>query len=521
MVLETLLMSSSVLLVILAVCVVLYYKWCFTYWKRKNVFTLPPSIPFGNAKENFYRQVSFAHSIIRLYRIIKSKGLQYGGYYMLWKPIFIPVDPNLIKLILNKDFDHFTNTVNYSNEKTDPLSGNLFFLKGDKWRLIRSKLSSTFTSGKNKSMLNTMVKCTEHMPNILDRANEQGEAIEVKEFYARFTTDLIGACALGVNCSALLDENSPYRDHGRRIFDIRPNQTIKSLLYMAMPNVLKFFNVSINRKDVESFFLNTAKEIVEYRKKNNIVNKDFISLLMSMMNKEISVEIKTGRSKNPDGERIFYSQNGLTQNEIGCQAFVFFQAGFEMASTCLTFLTYELCLNQDVQDKLRNEIVDVLDKYNGEITYEAINEMTYLDQCVYEALRKHPPFIPIHRECTKTYKVPDTDLVIEKGTPVFISAWAIQHDPEHYPDPERFNPERFSKENKAKRNPYTFLSFGEGPRFCIGMRFGLLEVKVGIASILPKYKFSISPKMQVPIEYDPNEFTLTAKGGIWLNVDKI
>lgn len=74
----------------------------------------------------------------------------------------------------------------------------------------------------------------------------------------------------------------------------------------------------------------------------------------------------------------------------------------------------------------------------------------------------------LERECTEDYSVPNTDYVIKKGVEVIVSTLAMQHDPEHYPDPEKFDPERFSEEQKANRHPYTFLPFGEGPRVCIG-----------------------------------------------------
>ena len=51
---------------------------------------------------------------------------------------------------------------------------------------------------------------------------------------------------------------------------------------------------------------------------------------------------------------------------------------------------------------------------------------------------------------------------------VVISAAGIQGNPEHFPDPEKFDPERFTKQNIAQRNSYVTLGFGDGPRHCIG-----------------------------------------------------
>lgn len=72
------------------------------------------------------------------------------------------------------------------------------------------------------------------------------------------------------------------------------------------------------------------------------------------------------------------------------------------------------------------------------------------------------------RECTDTYQVPDSSLVLKKETKVLIPTFALHHDPKYFPDPEKFDPERFSSENKAQIIPGTYLPFGDGPRICIG-----------------------------------------------------
>lgn len=83
-------------------------------------------------------------------------------------------------------------------------------------------------------------------------------------------------------------------------------------------------------------------------------------------------------------------------------------------------------------------------------------------------MRKHAPIEAVTRVAIKDYKIPGTNITLEAGTKVQVSVRGIHHDPEHYPDPEKFDPERFNDENKSKRHPFSFLAFGEGPRICIG-----------------------------------------------------
>lgn len=81
----------------------------------------------------------------------------------------------------------------------------------------------------------------------------------------------------------------------------------------------------------------------------------------------------------------------------------------------------------------------------------------------------YPPLPFLFRICTKEYIIPDTNIVIEKGTRVIFPIFGIHRDPNIHSDPKQFKPERFSRENKAKMHPFANLAFGEGPRICIGI----------------------------------------------------
>lgn len=102
--------------------------------------------------------------------------------------------------------------------------------------------------------------------------------------------------------------------------------------------------------------------------------------------------------------------------------------------------------------------------------YHQVSSLSYLEMVVCEVLRLYPILGTLDRQLQKPYKIPNTDLALEKGTPVFISVYGLHYDPQFFPDPEKFDPERFNKENINKIPLCSYMPFGEGPRKCIGKR---------------------------------------------------
>jgi cytochrome P450 family 6 len=107
-------------------------------------------------------------------------------------PILMILDLDLIKNIMVKDFNVFPNRKLYFNEKDDPLTAHLVNLEDDEWRSLRTKLTPTFTSGKLKMMLPTILKITENLINTLEKEVVMNESVEIKELLSRYTVDVIG-----------------------------------------------------------------------------------------------------------------------------------------------------------------------------------------------------------------------------------------------------------------------------------------------------------------------------------------
>lgn len=136
-------------------------------------------------------------------------------------------------------------------------------------------------------------------------------------------------------------------------------------------------------------------------------------------------------------------------------------------------------------------------------------------------MRKYPAADSLIRLVSKDYTFPNTSFNLDKDTLVMIPVYSIHHDEQYYPEPEKFDPDRFDEENIRNRHPFTYLPFGEGPRICIGMRFGLMQTRLGLVQILRNYKVTHCEKTPKIVEYIPGTPIIQMKGGIWLKIENI
>ncbi|CAO1394825.1 unnamed protein product [Diamesa serratosioi] len=489
----------------------IYFK-CFKYrfWSDLNVPFIPPTFPTGNVSDFLKSSIHFSVVIEKLYRKLKKSG-DYAGIYFFGNPVFLVLTPEFAKTVLVKDFHYFMDRGIYFNDKVDPLSGNVFFLRGSKWKKLREKLTPTFTSAKMKQMFGTVLDVGQSLLEHLQPFGVHSEDIDIRDILARFMTDVISTCAFGLQTNSLRNPTSKFREMGKRMINFPKSKALKLIFASTFQRQATLLGIRWNDKEVSNFFMQIVKETIEYREASGDRRNDFMQLLIDMKK-----ENATDKEEQEEDDDI----NALSLEEIAAQAFVFFFAGFETTSTTLTFALHLLAHNQDIQRNARESIRNVLIKHNGIWCYEAIIEMKYIEQIIEESLRMYPPVGDLHRWVSKDYTLPN-GCVLPKETAVIIPNLAFSRDPDLFPDPMLFNPDRFTNAAKLSRHPFSTLPFGEGARICIGMRFGMMQTKLGLALLLDKFQFDVCAKTQNPIAIDNVNLFHGPAGKVWLNITNL
>ncbi|KXJ70068.1 hypothetical protein RP20_CCG024945 [Aedes albopictus] len=485
----------------------------FRYWTRCGVPQLDPSFPFGNFSEFFCQKNGIPSTYANLYH--RTKHLPYVGIYLSLRPALLINDPELVKNILTRDFEHFHDRGIHVDEETDPMSGHLFALGGVKWKNLRAKLTPTFSSGSLKEMFPLLVE----KANILQRRFLQeiasSEVVEVKELAACYTSDVIASVAYGIDMDSINNRDDLFRRMGEKVLAHDLITSLRLALAFWFPKLKVMLGSKSIAPVIQEFMTELVRKTIEHREKEGVHRKDMMQLLLQLRN---GVSLKRNGEQWTEDSAPKNPIKSLSIDEVTAQVMVFFVAGYETSSSTVSFCLFELARHQDIQAKVHQEIDSVLAQHEGALTYCSLASMKYVEQCLEETVRKYPPVAILNRECTKTYRIPETDVTIEKGTPIVVPLMGMHRDPEYFPQPNDFQPERFEGGAPSK----AYFGFGAGPRLCIGMRLGILQSKVAVVTLLRKFHFSLAnPEDQCnELRMKPRSFILTTEGGIQLVVQQ-
>ncbi|TYH82866.1 hypothetical protein ES332_D02G091100v1 [Gossypium tomentosum] len=283
-----------------------------------------------------------------------------------------------------------------------------------------------------------------------------GKRVLVLEEASSFTLKVIGNMIMSLEPSGEEQER------------FRANFKIISSSFASMPFKIPgtAFHRGIKARDSMYAMIDS---IIAKRRNGEVIQQDFLESLI----------IKHSKGTNT----IDNEDNKLTDQQMKDNILTLLVAGHDTTTAALTWLVKFLGENPAVLEQLREEHLQVqANRKDGtNLTWSEVNNMPYTNKVISETLRRATILPWYSRKAAQDFEIDG----ILKGWSINLDVVSIHHDPETFPDPEKFDPSRFD----APLKTFSYLGFGSGPRMCPGMNLAKLEICIFIHHLVCKYKW--------------------------------
>src|ERR1700754_2181340 len=386
---------------------------------------------------------------------------------MMGAPLVIVSGHDLIEEL--SDEKRFDKAVRGSLRRVRAVGGDGLFTADTSepnWSKAHNILLQPFGNRAMQSYHPSMVDIAEQLVKKWERLNADDE-IEVVHDMTALTLDTIGLCGFDYRF------NSFYR----RDYHPFVESLVRSLETIMMTRGLPLENLWMQkrRRDMvaEVGFMNKmVDEIIAERRRSTDATEAKKDMLGAMMT---GVDRATGTQ--------------LDDINIRYQINTFLIAGHETTSGMLSCTIYALLKHPEVLKKAYEEVDRVLGPdVDARPTYQQVTQLTYITQCLREALRLCPP-APAYGIAPLNDETIGGKYKLKKNTFITVLAMALHRDPSVWgPNPDVFDPENFNAEAEAKRPINAWKPFGNGQRACIGRGFAMHEAALAIGMILQRFK---------------------------------
>ncbi|KAI1432488.1 cytochrome P450 [Xylaria sp. CBS 124048] len=393
------------------------------------------------------------------------------------------------------------------------IGDGLIMVEGDQHKFLRKNSQPAFSYRHIKDLYPMMWQKSVLMTQVLEEALETGEAkgtgiIDFSSWTSKVTLDIIGVAGMGREFNMLRKADDPLLSIYEDLGDPVPEKLLYalSLILFGMPFVRllpwkmngRFKYLTDSLSDICMPMIQEKRRAVANSKDDHV---DILSLL-----------IKSGN---------------FDDHQLRHQLLTFLAAGHETTSSALSWACYLLTKHPEMQDKLREEIRQVLpagSEIDESIDLAGIFEqLPYLNGIINETLRLYPT-VPL----TMRQAIRDSELAgqfIPKGVTVVLSMWQMNRSPELWgPDAGEFLPERWITAGKPNSNGgadsnYEFLTFLHGPRSCIGQGFAKGEMRCLLAAMIRTFSWDLA--MDEAKVLPRGVITIKPENGLFLRLKRL
>mmetsp|Transcript_79601 Transcript_79601/g.201157 ORF Transcript_79601/g.201157 Transcript_79601/m.201157 type:complete len:428 (-) Transcript_79601:11-1294(-) len=345
-------------------------------------------------------------------------------------------------------------------------SGLFFAATNDpRWSIAHNVLKAPFSIKGMKVLLPMMCEQANKLVARLEKDVGFGGTCHIDRWVTKMAFETIAVCGLGTSFGSFDDDT----DHP---FITTLKEVIAGIMPFAFcPKIL--WNIALREKLAKHragaiYVRNTCVDVMNQRRQQVTASSSVKRDLMDMM--LCDKDPKSGKAM---------SEDMIVDNVL---AFLF--AGQDSTAAALATCMCFLNANPRCKEKLVKEIDEVVG--SGELEWDHLSKLTYLDWCIKETLRLVSPAAEIVRTATHS-QVVGGRWRIDKGENVAITVMALHYDKKIWgEDAEEFKPERWEQ---GPTHKYAFIPFATGPRACIGREFTMIEQKVTFVKLLQRFDF--------------------------------
>ncbi|XP_038108812.1 cytochrome P450 4d1 [Culex quinquefasciatus] len=370
-------------------------------------------------------------------------------------------------------------------------TGLLTVPTGEKWFQRRKIITPTFHFKMLDNFLEVFNREADVLVEKLKVRAGKGE-FDIYDYVTLYALDSICETSMGVQIHAQDDPGNEYAIAVKQMSTFILRRIFNPL--RSFPRLFFLFPFAKEQKNVIRKLHNFTNSVIDARRK--VLEREQASSTVAFDLQEENMYSKRKITFLDLLLSVTVEGKPLSREDIREEVDTFMFEGHDTTTSGISFTIWHLAKHQDVQQKLCDEIDQILgtEKKTAELTNVKIQEFEYLDMVVKESLRLIPPVPIIGRQLIEDLEMNGT--TIPAGTQINIKIYNIHRNPKIWPDPERFDPDRFSKTNEDKRGPYDYIPFSAGSRNCIGQRYAMMELKATLIKLLASYRILPGESME-------------------------
>lgn len=213
--------------------------------------------------------------------------------YDLLKPRLVVGDPELLKAVLVKDFDHFVDrrTVTFTTERDEIFNEILTITTGDHWKGVRSVLSPSFTSGRLKNMFPLVEEKADALVSHIHRQIKTEPSLKIKKTFGLYTLEVISSCAFGMETNTLTAGHSVFSDKVDKMMTNSVLAMIKFIGFVVCPSLYRMLKINMSSPET-SFFQQVVEETIRKREEGDS-RGDFLDIMMEARKEQKDPSAKT------------------------------------------------------------------------------------------------------------------------------------------------------------------------------------------------------------------------------------